>query len=45
MPPVKAVEMGGGGWIRVTVVGEVEDEVRSRIAAAMGVTRWKLVEA
>ena len=45
MPPVKVVESGTGGWIRVTVVGSADQELRARLAAAMGSTRWKLFEA
>ncbi|WP_375504698.1 hypothetical protein [uncultured Jatrophihabitans sp.] len=45
MPPVKAIESGAGGWIRVTVIGAVDGELRARLTAAMGSTRWKLTEA
>lgn len=45
VPPVKGIETGAGGWIRVTVIGSVDEELRARLNAAMGSTRWKLVEA
>jgi hypothetical protein len=45
MPPVKSVETAAGGIIRVTVIGTLERDLRARLTAAMGSTRWKLVEA
>ena len=45
MPPVKSVEVVRGGVIRVTVVGAAEPKLRARLTAAMGSTRWTLVQA
>ena len=45
MPAVKAIESGAGGWVRVTVIGTADEELRGRLEAAMGSTRWKLIEA
>ena len=45
MPPVKSVEAAAGGIINVTVIGTLEPELRARLTAAMGSTRWKLVQA
>lgn len=45
MPPVRSVELAGGGIIRVTVVGAVEPEQRARLVTAMGPARWELLEA
>lgn len=42
IPPVKAVETGAGGVIRVTMSEPVGPEVRARVAAAMGTARWKI---
>jgi hypothetical protein len=45
MPSVKSVETASGGIVRVIVIGPLEPDLRARLTAAMGSTRWKLVEA
>lgn len=44
IPPVKAVEVAGGGIIRVTISGFADATLRSQLTDAMGSTRWKPVE-
>jgi hypothetical protein len=45
IPPIESVETIGGGVIRVVVIGTVEPEFHARLTAAVGSTRWKLVES
>lgn len=42
IPPVTSVELIAGGWICVTAAGPLSPEIRSRIADALGPTRWTL---
>jgi hypothetical protein len=42
IPPVKAVEVVGGGVIRLTVTEPVGPELRARLKTAMGSVRWTI---
>ena len=44
IPPVNSVEQIAAGWVRVTVPAPVSDDLRARIAEAVGHMRWTLHE-
>jgi hypothetical protein len=44
IPPVRTVAVASGGIIRVRVPESADAGVRARLTAAMGSTRWELVE-
>jgi hypothetical protein len=45
IPPVRSVELVGGGWIVICARPPITDELRARVAAAVGQGRWTLRDA